>query len=202
MNTHHDGSSPGDEDDLTTLRVAQFLAHPPAKVWRALTEPALLAQWLMPGDFRLEVGHRFTMTALPRPGTNFSGTVQAEVLAYETERMLQLRWRDASAAPDNSPSTEATDPTSPTSSTDPTDSTDSTDSTGPTDPTGSADPTGSTADWTITWTLEPEGHGTRLFLVHEGFDPDDPTQRMAHKIMGQGWRSSVARGLERVLAQM
>ncbi|MFD9006524.1 SRPBCC domain-containing protein [Streptomyces sp. NPDC059582] len=164
MSTRHDGYDPGGEDDLTTLRVAQFLAHPPAKVWRALTEPELLAQWLMPGDFRLEVGHRYTMTTLPRPNTDFSGTVQAEVLAYETERMLSVRWRDVSAGPGNS--------------------------------------TGSDADWTITWTLEPEGRGTRLFLVHEGFDPDDPAQRMAHKIMGQGWRSSVMRGLERVLAQM
>jgi hypothetical protein len=38
-----------------------------------------------------------------------------------------------------------------------------------------ADPAGN-ADWTITWTLEQEGRGTRLFLVHEGFDPDDPAR--------------------------
>lgn len=134
-------------DDLTTVRVAQFLPHPPAKVWRALTEPELIAQWLMPCDFRLEVGHRYTMTVLPRPNANFSGTTAAEVLAYETGRMLSVRWTDASAA--------------------------------------------NQADWTITWTLEPEGRGTRLFLVHEGFDPDDPAQMMARKIMGSGWRTYV-----------
>ncbi|WP_199549667.1 SRPBCC domain-containing protein [Streptomyces sp. N35] len=152
-----------DDDDLTTIRVAQFLPHPPAKVWRALTEPELLAQWMMPGArrgpadecFRLEVGHRYTMAGLPRPNTEFSGTVAAEVLAYETERMLAVRWQDADR-PD-------------------------------------------AVDWTITWTLEPEGHGTRLFLVHEGFDPDDPAQLMARKIMGGGWRSSVITALEAVL---
>jgi uncharacterized protein YndB with AHSA1/START domain len=36
------------DDDLTTVRVEQFLTHPPAKVWRALTDPGLLAQWQMP----------------------------------------------------------------------------------------------------------------------------------------------------------
>jgi hypothetical protein len=35
--------------------------------------------------------------------------------------------------------------------------------------------------------------------VHEGFDPDDPAQLMARKIMGGGWRSSVLAGLEAVL---
>jgi len=146
-----------DEDDLTTIRVDHFLPHPPAKVWRALTDPELLAQWMMPGDFRLEVGHRYTMTAAPRPNTNFSGTIRAEVLAYDTERMLSVRWQDA------------------------------------------VESQGNTADWTITWTLHPEGRGTRLFLVHEGFDPDDPTQRMAHRIMGGGWRSYVIGALEKVL---
>ncbi|MFF4229204.1 SRPBCC domain-containing protein [Streptomyces sp. NPDC001820] len=155
-----DGRRGGERDeDLTTIRVDQFLAHPPAKVWRALTEPELIAEWLMPGDFRLEVGHRYTMTAVPRPNTNFSGTVRAEVLAYETERMLRVRWTDAMGARN-------------------------------------------AADWTITWTLEPEGRGTRLFLVHEGFDPDDPAQVMAHKLMGGGWRSQVLQALRETLEEL
>ncbi|MFG2982116.1 SRPBCC domain-containing protein [Streptomyces sp. NPDC048258] len=143
------------DEDLTTVRVDRFLPHPPAKVWRALTEPELIAQWLMPSDFRLEVGHRYTMTSLPRPNTGYSGTTAAEVLAYETGRMLSVRWTDASAA--------------------------------------------NAADWTITWTLEPEGRGTRLFLVHEGFDPDDPAQMTARKIMGGGWRGYVMDALNAVL---
>ena len=73
-------------DDPTTVRVDQFLAHPPAKVWRALTEPDLIARWLIPGDFRLQVGHRDTMRAQPMPGTGFSGTVEAEVPAFEPLR--------------------------------------------------------------------------------------------------------------------
>jgi len=154
------GPAPVADDDLTTIRVARFLPHPPAKVWRALTEPGLLAQWQMPGseDFRLEVGHRYTLTALPRPNANFSGTVDVRVLAYEPGRMLSVGWADANAS--------------------------------------------RPADWTITWTLEQEGRGTRLFLVHEGFDPDDPTQMMARKIMDGGWRSHVMRSLGNALDRM
>ncbi|MFC9927312.1 SRPBCC domain-containing protein [Streptomyces sp. NPDC127190] len=158
MSTEPDATAP--DDDLTTLRVDQFFPHPPAKVWRALTDPELLARWQMPGaeDFRLEVGHRYRMTSVPRPRTAFSGVVEAQVLAYDTERMLCVRWTDA-------------DPANP-------------------------------ADWTITWTLEQEGRGTRLFLVHEGFDPDDPAQLLAHTIMGGGWRGRVLPALGQVLERL
>ncbi|MFD4243160.1 SRPBCC domain-containing protein [Streptomyces sp. NPDC058525] len=151
-----------DHDDLTSVRVEQFLPHPPSKVWRALTEPELIARWLMPGDFRLRVGHRYTMHGVPVQATGFSGTVRAEVLAFETGRMLRIGWQDAAPSGD-----------------------------------GSAE-----VDWTITWTLEPEGRGTRLFLDHEGFDPDNPIQQRARTMMGGGWRSHVMRGLEAVLDDM
>lgn len=142
-----------ERDDLTAVRVDEFLPHPPAKVWRALTEPELLAQWLMPGDFRLEVGHRYTMRAVAIPATGFSGTIAAEVLDFEDGKRLRIGWRDAH--PEN----------------------------------------GADVDWTITWTLEPEGRGTRLFLDHEGFDPDNPLQQKARAIMSGGWRSHVMRSL-------
>jgi uncharacterized protein YndB with AHSA1/START domain len=53
---------------------------------------------------------------------------------------------------------------------------------------------------TVTWTLHPEGHGTRLFLEHRGFDPDDPAQQLSRKIMSGGWRSHVLRRLEQHLS--
>jgi hypothetical protein len=88
------------DDDPTVIRVDQFFPHPPAKVWRALTEPALLVQWQMQGagDFRLEVGHRYRLTSVPRPNTGFSGVVDVRVLAYDIGRMLSLRWADADPA--------------------------------------------------------------------------------------------------------
>ncbi|GAB2587344.1 SRPBCC family protein [Kribbella endophytica] len=141
-------------EDLTTIEVDQFYPHPAAKVWRALTEPELIAQWLMPGDFRLEIGHRYTMQSRPIPATGFSGLVEAEVLAFETEKLLRLGWRDAA---------------------------------------------GGDVDWTLTWTLQPEGRGTRLFLLHEGFDPDDPLQQQARTIMNGGWRTGVPASLTKLL---
>ncbi|WP_218018231.1 SRPBCC family protein [Nocardia shimofusensis] len=45
----------------------------------------------------------------------------------------------------------------------------------------------------VTWTLQPEETGTRLFLEHSGFDPDDPTRQLARRFMNGGWRSHVLR---------
>ncbi len=81
--------------DLTkaTIRVQYDLADPPAKVWRALTDPALLSQWLMPTDIRAEVGHRFTFCSEPRPGWN--GTVYCEVLEVVPYERLVYSWRSS-----------------------------------------------------------------------------------------------------------
>jgi uncharacterized protein YndB with AHSA1/START domain len=47
--------------------------------------------------------------------------------------------------------------------------------------------TGQPAGWLVSWTLHPEGSGTRVILRHSGFDPDDDAQRGARTIMGNGW---------------
>jgi uncharacterized protein YndB with AHSA1/START domain len=66
------------------------LPHPPKKVWRALTEPQLIARWLMENDFRPEVGHRFTFKAPPQP--QWDGTVQCEVLEVVPHERLRYSW--------------------------------------------------------------------------------------------------------------
>ena len=84
-----------------TIAIDQFLPYPPARVWRALTDPDLLARWLMPpNDFQLKVGHRFTFKGVPVPKVNFSGIVQCEVLAFEVERRLCYSWADHSGEND------------------------------------------------------------------------------------------------------
>ena len=50
---------------------------------------------------------------------------------------------------------------------------------------------GGRLDTVVTWTLVPEGRGTRLFLEHAGFDPDDPVQRRTFTLLDGGWRSHV-----------
>lgn len=71
--------------ETRTLVVEREFAHPPERVWRALTQSDLLAEWIMPNDFRAAVGERFAMNAE-------WGTVEGEVLAIEPQRALSYTW--------------------------------------------------------------------------------------------------------------
>jgi uncharacterized protein YndB with AHSA1/START domain len=51
-------------------------------------------------------------------------------------------------------------------------------------------------DSTVTWRLAAEGHGTRLFLTHDGFDDADPRQAVIKAILGGGWRGHLVSRLE------
>ena len=77
-----------------TIFVEYDLPHAPAKVWRALTEPKLLAAWLMENDMRPIVGHKFTFKAQPMPG--WDGVVQCEVLEVDEPKRLRYSWRGGS----------------------------------------------------------------------------------------------------------
>ena len=67
------------------------LQHPPEKVWRALTEPALLAEWLLPVfDLELEPGKAFLFKTQPYPG--WDGTVNCRFVEIETHRKLSYTW--------------------------------------------------------------------------------------------------------------
>lgn len=68
------------------------LRHSPAKVWRALTEPKLLAEWLFPVlNLKLELGAPFKIQAPPKTG--WDGTVDCEFVAIEAQRKLSYTWR-------------------------------------------------------------------------------------------------------------
>ena len=73
-----------------TLVVERDFTHPPAKLWRALTESNLLAQWMMKNDFQPTPGHKFQFRADPQP--NWSGIVDCEVVAVEPQRRLAYNW--------------------------------------------------------------------------------------------------------------
>lgn len=66
------------------------LPQPPALVWRALTEPALLSAWLMPNDMRPEVGARFAFRAAAETDAS---RIECEVLAAEPPHLLRYSWR-------------------------------------------------------------------------------------------------------------
>ena len=64
------------------IRLSQFINHPPAKVWQALTDPRFHAKWWAAGDVKAVVGHRFTLDMGPW------GKQPCEVIAVEPERLL------------------------------------------------------------------------------------------------------------------
>jgi uncharacterized protein YndB with AHSA1/START domain len=73
------------------VRIERTYPHPPELVWRALTDRELIAQWLMPNDFRAEVGHRFTMRSDPQPG--WDGIAHLEVLELDAPRRMKWSWK-------------------------------------------------------------------------------------------------------------
>lgn len=65
--------------------------HPPEKVWRALTEPALLAEWLLPViGLKLERGAEFTFKTEPVGG--WDGVVQCRIADIEPHRKISYDW--------------------------------------------------------------------------------------------------------------
>jgi len=120
-----------------SIKTELHLRASPSRVWRALTDPEQLSQWLMPAELTAQVGGHLSFDA------GQWGIIHGEVLAMEPERLLRISWR-------NPP-----------------------------------------LDTTVTWTLSPEGTGTRLLMEHAGFDLADPRQAMAHGQMGGGWSGHI-----------
>lgn len=71
--------------DIRNVVVEREVPHPPGKVWRALTEPHLIAEWLMQSAFAPVIGHRFRMSA-------DWGAIDCEVRTVEPERRLAYSW--------------------------------------------------------------------------------------------------------------
>ena len=67
------------------------LHHAPEKVWRALTDPVLLSEWLLPVvDFQLKPGAVFTLQTQAYPG--WDGTVNCRFVEIEAHRKLSYTW--------------------------------------------------------------------------------------------------------------
>ncbi|HEY8768772.1 MAG TPA: SRPBCC domain-containing protein [Dehalococcoidia bacterium] len=110
-----------------------------ADVWRALTDSATLADWLMPNDFEPRVGRRFTFRTQPNPQAGFDGIVHCEVRECAPPNALEYSWA------------------------------------------------GGGIDTRVTYRLEPDGAGTRLFFEQSGFDISQPWGDQALKGAEYGW---------------
>ena len=81
--------------ETLSVIVEREIAFPPEKIWRALTQPHLIEEWLMKNDFKPVVGHRFNLRADPQPGWN--GVVDCEVLVVEPNKTLSYTWSSGEA---------------------------------------------------------------------------------------------------------
>ena len=72
--------------ETKSVVIEREIAHPPEKIWRALTQPHLIAEWLMQNDFQPAVGHRFNLRG------DWGGVLDCEVLAIEPNKTLSYTW--------------------------------------------------------------------------------------------------------------
>jgi uncharacterized protein YndB with AHSA1/START domain len=75
--------------DARSVVVEREFPFPPEKLWRALTQPLLIEEWLMKNDFKPVVGHSFNLRG------EWGGVLDCDVLAVEPNRTLSYTWNFA-----------------------------------------------------------------------------------------------------------
>jgi uncharacterized protein YndB with AHSA1/START domain len=73
------------DTEIRSVVLERDVPHPPEKIWRALTQPHLLAEWLMKNDFAPTVGHQFQFSG-------DWGAADCKVLEVEPNRSLAYTW--------------------------------------------------------------------------------------------------------------
>ena len=71
--------------ETRSVIVEREISYPPEKIWRALTQPHLIAEWLMKNDFQPVVGHSFNLRG-------DWGAVDCQVRAVEPNKSLSYTW--------------------------------------------------------------------------------------------------------------
>jgi uncharacterized protein YndB with AHSA1/START domain len=71
--------------ETRSVVIEREVPYPPEKIWRAITQPHLIEEWLMKNDFAPVVGHRFDFRA-------DWGAVDCQVLAVEPNKTLSYTW--------------------------------------------------------------------------------------------------------------
>ena len=72
--------------ETKTVVVEREMTTSPEKLWRALTQPHLMEEWLMKNDFKPEVGHSFQLRG------EWGGTLDCKVLEIEPNKSLSYSW--------------------------------------------------------------------------------------------------------------
>ena len=83
---------------MTDIHIVRDYPHPPAQVWRAVTDPDLVPLWTATGlgarpvGFAAVPGTRFQLVAKPVPG--WRGILDCEVLEVREPSLLRYSWTD------------------------------------------------------------------------------------------------------------
>ena len=72
--------------ETRSVVVEREIPHAPEKIWRALTQPHLIEEWLMKNDFKPVVGHSFNLRG------EWGGVLDCVVLAVEPHKKLTYTW--------------------------------------------------------------------------------------------------------------
>ena len=78
-------------EETRTVVTERTFPHSPEKLWRALTDSSLLAQWLLKNNFEPEVGREFQLRN--EPVQNWDGIIDCKVLAIDPLKQLSYSWR-------------------------------------------------------------------------------------------------------------
>ena len=76
--------------ETRSVVIEREFPYPPEKIWRALTQPHLIEEWLMENDFKPVLGHSFNLRKSPRPDLNI--VVDCTVLELEPNKTLSYTW--------------------------------------------------------------------------------------------------------------
>lgn len=72
--------------ETRSVVIEREISHSPEKLWRALTQPHLMEEWLMKNDFKPNVGHQFKLKG------DWGGVLDCEVLEVEPHKSLSYTW--------------------------------------------------------------------------------------------------------------
>lgn len=79
------------EEGTRSVVIERVFPHPREKLWRALTDSSLVAQWLLRNDFVPEAGRAFQFRNEPSPG--WDGVIDCKVLTINPLNQLSYSWR-------------------------------------------------------------------------------------------------------------
>jgi uncharacterized protein YndB with AHSA1/START domain len=77
--------APADAPEIRSVVIEREMPFPAERIWRALTQPHLIAEWLLQSDFAPVVGHDFQFT-------QDWGSIDCRVTEVEPEKSLAYTW--------------------------------------------------------------------------------------------------------------